>query len=121
MDLVKCDGCNKFVKPQNGNDHLPDKGLIFSFQDSGYYGGFTDNVPWETESRMEPWKLCHDCVVKFLNTFPFLAELLGPGHHPISQEETKPCCAHSWTFDKDEQGELMTMYADGDGWKRARD
>lgn len=117
---VSCDGCNRSVKAQTGNPHLPDRGLLFPFQDVGYYGGFTDNEPWEKE-RQEPFKLCHDCVVNVLNAVPELAKKITPGHHPSPTQEA-PCCNWAWSWVKDEDGKNITVHADGNGgWKIAED
>lgn len=110
--LTHCNGCNTEVTAQSINPEFPDRGLVFYFQEGGYYGGFTDNEPWETRSerRITPWKLCHDCVLKILHTLPALAEFLGGGHHPAPGD--KPCCEFSWTFQ-----DGVTMYPDGSSWK----
>lgn len=112
---VKCDGCDRMVSSQY--DGLPDRGLVFDFQAMGYYNGFTDNNPWESEEeRRKPLLICHDCVNNMLSSMPAIAEKIGPGQHPISQQETTPCCNYAWTFHKDPAtDQLIDMHSDGKG------
>lgn len=67
------------------------------FDTFGYYGGFDDNVGVLTGSDLSrQWILCHDCVVKFLDTFPLLAQDIGQNCHPDSRHAQIPCCRHAW-------------------------
>lgn len=73
----------------------PDNGWVLPFETFGYYGGFDDNIDVLFGERISrQWVLCHDCVVKFLNTFPRLAESLDNGLHPCSDDT--PCCRFAW-------------------------
>ncbi len=76
-------------------DVYPDAGWVLPFETFGYYGGFDDCMPvlFGTE-RSGEFVMCHDCVVKFLETFPRLAERVGANTHPCSDEV--PCCRHAW-------------------------
>jgi len=77
--------------------HYPDHGWVLPFDTFGYYGGFDDNVGVLTGSqRSREWILCHDCVVKFLDTFPLLAQDIGQNCHPAGRDDALPCCRHAW-------------------------
>jgi hypothetical protein len=91
---ARCSACDGEF-PCTQQQSYPDAGWILPFDTFGYYGGFDDNVQVLTgDLRPRQWILCHDCVVKFLNTFPRLAEMVGPDCHPCQAEQ--PCCAHAW-------------------------
>lgn len=129
---VTCDACREEVEGGVGNTHLPDKGMLLDFQRGGFYEGFMDNAPWdEGENRLQPWKLCHNCVTKFLHTFPALGDQLrypALGNfvgHPCNDDT--PCCDWSWTTAKDEKGrnlkdandKWILLFPDGNGnWIR---
>lgn len=116
---VECNGCGKIVPGESVNPHLPEAGLEMDFQNAGYYGGFTDNEPWEQDKskRRGTTKLCHDCVSNIMAVLPALAKSFGPGHH-LSLTEDHPCCPHSWTDVKNADGTYTTMIPDQDGgWK----
>lgn len=73
----------------------PDNGWVLPFDTFGYYGGFDDMMPvLAGDQRTREWIFCHDCVVKFLELFPRLAEKLGANCHPCDDEV--PCCRHAW-------------------------
>jgi hypothetical protein len=80
--LVICSACEKSVKAVRDTD-LPDDGWVLDFDYFGYYGGFTDEM-----------SVCHDCVVKLLELFPRLGELVGANNHPC--QDAVPCCRHAW-------------------------
>jgi hypothetical protein len=99
--------------------HYPDNGLVLPFDTFGYYGGFDDNLEVLTgRLRSREWILCHDCVVKFLDTFPLLSERVGPNCHPCRDEE--PCCRHAYkptdSFGKNDLAEgeatILTAWPD---------
>lgn len=74
---------------------MPNNGWILPFDTFGYYGGFDDNVDVLVGSlRSREWRFCHGCVVKFLDTFPLLAETLGANLHAC--DDDVPCCRHAW-------------------------
>lgn len=98
-----CDGCGQVVKGEvyeNGM-FIIDSGFCFNL--SGGYNEFNDAF----DSRVD-FSICHDCVLKFIELFPRAGQLLGPGCHPADNE---PCCLWSWTFIKNDEGELITHYA----------
>lgn len=113
---VECHGCGEHVPGESINEGLPDAGLSIDFEGSGYYGGFVDNHPWETDpnKKMGMVNLCHGCVSRMMSVLPALAKRLGNGHHP-SLTEDKPCCPHSWTSGKGPQGEDITLVPDDNG------
>lgn len=102
---VKCDACGEHVDSESINTRFPDRGLVFPFRELGYYGGYTDNEPWEAINGAEMLKICHDCVVKMLDAVPGLAsriaELYGTGLHPTSNADGTPCCGFSWSLKDD--------------------
>ena len=69
------------------------------------------------EPERTSWILCHDCVVKFLETFPALAVDIPLGSHPSRTEA--PCCPWSYRSDwtVDPAGELFLPDNQGN-WKR---
>jgi hypothetical protein len=112
-ETTTCMGCGSQVKSADLNSDLPDNGWKLYPDDFGYYSGFHDSFG-EEESR--PFIICHDCVVKLLELFPRLAEMIHPGGHPC-QDET-PCCRHAWQateiFGKREFGvHTRTAWPDG--------
>ena len=113
-----CSACgNKY--PCTQQKSYPDDGWSLPFDTFGYYGGFDDNVPVLTGSvRPRQWIFCHDCVVKFLETFPRLAETIGKNCHPAPRDALVPCCRHAWQateiFGKDVKGaHIRTAWPDG--------
>ncbi len=89
------------------------------FDTFGYYGGFDDNLPVLSGSlRPREWILCHDCVVKFLDTFPLLAQDIGQNCHSDNSDSPFPCCRHAWQatelFGKNAHGvHSRTAWPDG--------
>jgi hypothetical protein len=62
----------------------------------GYRGGFSEEVGALVGNRhSREWILCHDCVVRFLDTFPLLAERAGLSALHHCDAET-PCCRFAW-------------------------
>lgn len=93
-NYATCSACAERV-PCNSQHIYPDNGWVLPFDTFGYYGGFDDNVQVLTGSTMpREWILCHECVVKFFETFPRLAESLGANCHPCEDDE--PCCQFAW-------------------------
>lgn len=98
-----CDGCGAAVECTQQENHFDD-GIEFDFAGSGYYGGFIDNFPPD-ETGKTMWRMCHACVVKFLETFPMLAQKLdGMGCHPSNAD--KPCCKWAWRIGEDGKAEI---------------
>lgn len=92
--VTTCDACG--VHYESSHDSLPDDGWDMPYDLFGYYGGFTDNIGVLLGGdRSRSWWLCHSCVVKFLETFPRLAESIGASCHPTPQG-AEPCCRHAW-------------------------
>lgn len=91
-----CSACRSQV-PCTQQTYYPDNGWVLPFDTFGYYGGFDDNVGVLTGERLtREWILCHDCVVKFLDTFPLLAETIGANCHSVDRGRDAPCCRHAW-------------------------
>lgn len=89
MESQTCDACGETYEGYNPGWDLP-------YDTFGYDGGFDDNLRvllGKEKSRC--WWMCHDCVVKFLETFPRLAESIGPNCHPAMSKEDG-CCRHAW-------------------------
>lgn len=109
-----CDACG-VPKECSSQEELIDFGINVFFQDAGYYGGFIDNYPRIDGKNLE-WNLCHECVVKMMETFPMLAAKLPTGLHP-SDDKDKPCCNWAWKHDGDAIAG-RTYVANGiGGWK----
>lgn len=94
MKTVKCDECGiDAIATQQ--EELPDGGLELVPRLWGYYGGFTDNIPWQEATDTESIVLCHDCCVRLMYAFPSIAQAMGVGgHHPCRDEI--PCCSYAW-------------------------
>lgn len=91
---VLCSACGQTCVCTQ-QERLPDDGWILPFDLFGYYGGFSDEIDALIGNRVpRSWTLCHDCVVKFFETFPMLAEALGKGTHSCDRDE--PCCEFAW-------------------------
>ena len=80
------------MAPHDSQESLPDNGWAFDLNLFGYYGGFTDAFG-EDPQRI---RLCHDCVLKFLDTFPLLSVLIGNGCHSQNGPNEVPCCRYAW-------------------------
>ena len=94
MNHARCSACGEQHICTQQNIY-PDNGLVLPYETFGYYGGFSDSMRVLLgQQRSSEWILCHDCVVKFLHTFPALAESFGKGHHPCSDDT--PCCEFAW-------------------------
>ena len=91
-----CSACHSRV-PCTQQSHYPDKGWVLPFDTFGYYGGFDDAMPVLLgQQRTREWIMCHDCVVKFLATFPLLAETIGANCHSDDRDSETPCCRFAW-------------------------
>lgn len=116
--LATCSACHTQVACTQ-QEVYPDKGWVLPFDTFGYYGGFDDNVDVLCgKVRSREWIFCHECVVKFLNTFPLLAEDIGANCHPDSRDSDVPCCRHAWRatdiFGKKLAGvHSLTAWSDG--------
>lgn len=104
---VGCSACGKDVPVESLNEHFPDKGWVINASDIGYYGGFSDNIEYVLGEETLLWKVCHDCVVKLLQTFPLLAKTIGTGEHECTEE--LPCCNHAWKYN----GNVLQLAQDG--------
>lgn len=107
--LVECDACGTREEVCVRSNEL-DAGWSIPVSALGYYNGFSDDT-----TRDDEWRLCHDCVVKFLALFPRLAESLGKGQHP-SLTKDKPCCDHAWRgtelfgrYERDDEGNYVPV------------
>lgn len=115
--MIKCTACG-IDKPMV-DEHIfdarqagtgIDSGLEIDVTMSGYYGGFVDCVPLNLfdddysreNAKHLKWDLCHDCVVKMLETFPLLADTMFEGGHPYNYEDG-PCCKWGWTIKPEEE------------------
>lgn len=93
---VKCSACGR-RSPATQQERLPDNGWALPYEEFGYYGGFDDCLDVLIGGeRSHRWIFCHDCVVKFLETFPRLAKDIGPNCHPSRRDADVPCCRHAW-------------------------
>lgn len=94
QNYAVCSACNDaFVCTQQ--NVYPDDGWVLPFEIFGYYGGFSDSIEVLFDKRpSKQWIFCHDCVVKFFDTFPLLVESFAGGHHPC--DDDVPCCQFAW-------------------------
>ena len=91
---IICSACNN-LSVATQQDDLPDRGWHLSYESFGYYGGFSDSLEVALGSRhSDNWILCHDCIVKFFDLFPNLADTYGLRHHPCRDDI--PCCRFAW-------------------------
>lgn len=99
MRTTKCSECGADAATTQ-QESLPDGGFMLTPREWGYYGGFTDNLPWESIKEEEEVILCHDCSLRLVRAFPSIAKAIGAGgHHPCDSEV--PCCEFSWRGTKD--------------------
>lgn len=124
-----CSGCGQSQRlTQQTSPSLPDGGWSMGFEHFGYYGGFSDELEVAFGKRdSKQWTLCHDCVVRFFDAFPALAESFGGGHHPNfihtdfrdrGEDGTihPSCCRFAWTWRVyQENGKRVYDIYDGDG------
>lgn len=106
---IICSACNNFSIATQQDDY-PDRGWSLPYELFGYYGGFSDSLDVALGSRQSnSWTLCHDCIVKFFDLFPNLANTYGLRHHPCSNDV--PCCRFAWrgteNFAKHPEQELV--------------
>lgn len=86
-----CHGCGSMA-PHHIQKSVSDNGWAFDINSFGAYGGFTDPIGEQPE-----WvRLCHDCVLKFLNTFPLIGLFIKAGNHSQFGPNEKPCCKYAW-------------------------
>ena len=114
--LPICSECKStYPTTQQTSPFFPDAGFTFAPRTFGHYGGFTDNIPWDPITDDDYVRLCHDCCLRLVRSFPSIAKALGGfGHHPCSEDI--PCCEFAWTFKRHaETGELQTFIATEDG------
>lgn len=99
-----CHGCGAMA-PHHSQENAPDNGWDLPYESFGYYAGFTDSE----RPTDDKWRLCHDCVIKFLDTFPLLGMLIPKGQHTMLGPSDIPCCRWAWRgtdlFGKYENGE----------------
>lgn len=107
-----CHGCGSMA-PHHSQESLPDNGWTFDLNDLGYYGGFTDSIGEEPQ-RM---RLCHDCVLKFLRTFPLISMFIQPGSHNMFGPDEKPCCRYAWKSESIGNNHITLLATeDGESW-----
>lgn len=111
MGKVSCSACEKQVPTSQAGEMLPEAGLTIRYPDLGFYDGFYDFMDADD---LSPWILCHDCVVKFLNTFPNLKKSLHGGLHPCDKDV--PCCEFAWKFGTSKNGFPSVLLADKGKW-----
>lgn len=113
MSTTECSACGQTVETAGINPY-PDNGWVLPYEEFGYYSGFTDDMPWERRYS-QLWLMCHDCVVKFLETFPKLGETINKGEHARKSgtDTTVPCCEWEWRVG---EGDKVQIVVNGQ-WK----
>ena len=119
LRFVVCNTCGQSVRCENAQRSLdlPDNGWAIPLKDFGYYGGFSDNDFIFDDNRgdiKDYLVVCHDCVLRLLETFPRLAERIGFGSHSMSGNDERPCCDYAWRthngiVEKGKQGEWIPL------------
>lgn len=115
MYVTECDECGSAMwthPPVSEIGFLQiDDGMSFDL--NGGYGMFTDQMGAFEDGPIDTFvHLCHDCCVLFVKTFPNATKRFGLGHHPY--EGTEPCCEWGWTFERDEDRNIVgTRLGDG--------
>ncbi len=108
-----CSGCGNMA-PHHSQVNYPDNGWSIPIDHLGYYGGFTDTNKADDSYTIN---LCHDCVLKFLETFPMIGLLIGKGGHSQIGPDEKPCCPWAWKLDKIENAYITYLASeDGQQW-----
>lgn len=108
-----CHGCGSMA-PHHSQESLPDNGWTFNLNNFGYYGGFTDPIGEEPERI----KLCHDCVLKFLETFPLLGMFISSGSHSMFGPDEKPCCKYAWKSESINNSSITYLATDdSESWE----
>ena len=112
-----CSACG-YKAPHHSQKEMPENGWVLPFESLGYYAGFTDEVEvllGSRESRF--WTLCHDCVVKLLETFPLLGDSIEQGSHSQMGPNDAPCCRWAWKIDSSGPAPLTVLASlDGKHW-----
>lgn len=107
-----CTGCGNMA-PHHTQKDAPDNGWTFNLDTFGYYGGFTD----EYGEIPQHVRLCHDCVLKFLDTFPLLGMIVGQGNHSMFGPQEKPCCKYAWRLETIGDSSITWIATeDGESW-----
>jgi len=102
------------MAPHHTHKDLPNNGWTFDINDFGYYSGFTDQFD---EGPIKV-RICHECVNKFLETFPLLSMFVPRGSHPMWGPSEKPCCKYAWK--QENIGDASFIYMpteDGEEWE----
>lgn len=108
-----CSGCGNMA-PHHSQTNYPDNGWSIPINQLGYYGGFTDP---NSEDPPYTINLCHDCVIKLLETFPMIGLLIGKGGHSQIGPDEKPCCPWAWKFESIGHSTITYLASeDGQQW-----
>ena len=111
--INNCDACGAAL-PED-TPWFPDDGWSLDWANFGGYSQFMDVLD---EPNRPTWTMCHNCVVKFLETFPALAVDIPIGAHPSRTEA--PCCPWSYRLSWEDGDASGTLYLpDGNNWKQA--
>lgn len=113
-----CSGCGNMA-PHHSQENYPDNGWSIPIDYLGYYGGFTDTRFTNTNSDDQSYtiNLCHDCVIKLLETFPMIGLLIGKGGHSQTDPSGKPCCAWAWKSESIGSSSIIYLASeDGQQW-----
>jgi len=108
-----CSGCGNMA-PHHSQKNYPDNGWSIPIDYLGYYGGFTDT---NSEDDSYTINLCHDCVIKLLETFPMIGLLIGKGGHTQNGPDEKPCCPWAWKTERIAETSITYLASeDGQQW-----
>lgn len=113
-----CHGCG-MMAPHHEQKNYPDNGWSFPIDNFGYYGGFTDVISGlDSNEKFNILKFCHDCVLKFLETFPLLGMFITKGSHSQYGPNEKPCCKYAWKSESINDISVTYLSSeDGESWE----
>ena len=108
-----CHGCGSMT-PHHTQKDYPDNGWAFDMNNFGYYAGFTDPIGEDPQ----PVRLCHDCIIKFLDIFPLLSILVPRGSHSQDGPDEKPCCRYAWKLQSIGSSSITLLATEnGESWE----
>lgn len=113
-----CHGCG-MMAPHHDQKDYPDNGWSFPVDSLGYYGGFTDVISGlDSKEKSDVLRLCHDCVLNLLKTFPLLEIFISKGSHSQYGPNEKPCCKYAWKSESIGDSSIVFLASENtDSWE----
>lgn len=114
-NIAVCSACEQVCEATYTKNY-PDNGWCLSFDNFGYRGGFSEEIGVLLGNRRSrEWILCHDCVIRFFETFPLLPERIGLSGALHSCDNDTPCCKYAWREIKKAGGVRQMFISNNDG------